>query len=228
MIAAIVPAHNEEDQIASCLTALRVAAQCPRLSSEQTVLFVVLHACTDSTRSIARRMGATTIALSYHNVGAARAMGAELAIAAGARWLAFTDADTQVAPDWISAQMAQQKDVVCGTVAVRDWGAYGNTMRAHYDATYTDADSHRHIHAANLGICAKAYQRAGGFQALASSEDVALVESLKASGATIAWSAAPRVYVGARRVFRAPDGIGATLAHIDQESSPNRLEKVRA
>ncbi len=228
MIAVIVPAHNEEDQITTCLIALRVAAQCPRLRGEQTVLMVVLDACTDRTRSIARRMGATTIALSYRNVGAARALGAELALAAGARWLAFTDADTQVAPDWISAQLAQRKDAVCGTVAVRDWGAYGETMRAHYDATYTDADGHRHIHGANLGISAKAYQQAGGFQALESSEDVALVDSLRASGASIAWSAAPRVFTSARRVFRAPGDFGATLARIDPETSTNRLESARA
>lgn len=227
MIAVIVPAHNEEDHITSCLIALRVAAQCPRLRGEQTVLVVVLDACTDRTRSIAKRMGATTIALSCRNVGAARALGADLALAAGARWLAFTDADTQVAPDWISAQIAQRKDAVCGTVAVRDWDTYGDTMRAHYDATYTDADGHRHIHGANLGLSADAYQRAGGFQALASSEDVALIESLKASGASIAWSAAPRVFTSARRMFRAPGGFGATLARVEQESRVNRVEHAR-
>jgi glycosyltransferase involved in cell wall biosynthesis len=189
VIAAIVPAHNEEHHIRNCLIALRAASRCPRLCGEQTVVIVVVDACTDRTRSIARGLGATTIALSDRNVGAARALGAELALAAGARWLAFTDADTQVAPDWISAQLAQRKDVVCGTVAVRDWGTYGNTMRDHYDSTYNDADGHRHVHGANLGVSAHAYEQAGGFQALRSSEDVALVESLKANGASIAWRA---------------------------------------
>ena len=218
LIAAIVPAHNEENHLVACLAALRVAAQCPRLCGEQTLLIVVLDACTDRTRSIARRMGTTTIALNARNVGAARALGAALALAAGARWLAFTDADTEVAHDWISAQLAQRSDAVCGTVAVRDWGTYGDTMRSHYDATYTDADGHRHIHGANLGLTARAYERAGGFQSLQCSEDVALVESLKASGASIAWSAAPRVFTSARRIFRAPGGFGATLARVEQES----------
>lgn len=228
MIAVIVPAHNEEDEIFKCLTALRLAAQCPLLSGEQTIVMVALDACTDRTPNIARRMSATTIALSARNVGAARALGAELALAAGARWLAFTDADTEVAPDWISAQLAQNTDAVCGTVAVRDWGNYGHTMRKHYEATYTDSDGHRHVHGANLGMSAKAYEQAGGFQPLVSSEDVALVESLKASGASIAWSAAPRVYTSARQIFRAPDGFGATLARIDQESRTRRAEVVRA
>lgn len=226
MIAAIVPAHNEEEQIRTCLIALRTAAQCLRLRGEQTVVIVVLDACTDGTRSIAHSMGATTIALNDRNVGAARALGAQFALAAGARWLSFTDADTQVAPDWISAQLAQRRDAVCGTVAVRDWGTYGDAMRDHYDATYTDFDGHRHVHGANLGLSARAYERAGGFRPLQSSEDVALVESLKASGASIAWSAAPRVFTSARREFRAPAGFGATLARIDQESQLNSREKV--
>ncbi len=228
MIAAIVPAHNEEDQIANCLAALQVASRCPRLGGEQTVVIVVLDACTDNTRSIAQRMGVTTIALCANSVGEARALGAGLALAAGARWLAFTDADTEVAPDWISAQLAQRRDAVCGTVAVRDWGTYGESMRHHYAATYTDADGHRHIHGANFGVSAQAYERAGGFCPLQSSEDVALVEALRASGASIAWSAAPRVFTSARRVFRAPGGFGATLARVEQESLQRSADEVRA
>ena len=228
LIAAIVPAHNEEDQILSCIAALQVAAHCPRLCGEQTVVMVVLDACTDNTRSIAQRMGVTSIALDARNVGAARALGAELALAAGARWLAFTDADSQVAPDWISAQLAQRSDAVCGTLAVRDWDGYGDTMRSRNDATYTDADGHRHIHGANFGVSARAYERAGGFRPLQSSEDVALVEALQASGASIAWSAAPRVFTSARRVFRAPGGFEAALARVAQEGLARGLDEVRA
>lgn len=228
MIAAIVPAHNEQDHVRHCLAALRAAARCPLLCGEQTILVVVLDACTDNTRSIAQRLGATTIALNARNVGAARALGAQLALAAGARWLAFTDADTQVAPDWIYAQLALNSDAVCGTVAVRDWGSYGDAMRRHYDTTYTDADGHRHIHGANFGVSAQAYGRAGGFLPLESSEDVALVAALQASGASIAWSAAPRVFTSARRVFRAPGGFGATLARVEQESRKPSPHEVRA
>lgn len=223
MIAVIVPAHNEEDHILSCLAALHVAARFPALRDEQVVLIVVLDACTDGTRHIVQSLGAKTIALEARNVGAARALGAELALSAGARWLAFTDADTQVAPDWIAAQLALKRDAVCGTVAVQDWGTYGATMRHHYEATYNDADGHRHIHGANLGVSAKAYRRAGGFKPLESSEDVALVEALQAGGSAIAWSAAPRVFTSARRVFRAPGGFGATLARVEQESLERRV-----
>lgn len=228
LIAAIVPANNEEDLITSCLAALQVAAHCPRLCGEQTVLMVVLDACTDNTRNIAQRMGVTTIALNARNVGAARALGAELALAAGARWLAFTDADTQVAPDWISAQLAQGSDAVCGTVAVRDCGIYGDTMRQHYAVTYNDSDGHGHVHGANFGVSAQAYERVGGFRALQSNEDVALVNALQASGARIAWSAAPRVFTSARRTFRAPGGFDATLAQVEQVSLNRRMDEARA
>lgn len=70
----------------------------------------------------------------------------------GARWLAFTDADSSVAPNWLAAQLALDSDAVCETVTVSDWGAYGEHMRTHYAAAYTDADGHRHIHVANLDV----------------------------------------------------------------------------
>ncbi|HUD32119.1 MAG TPA: glycosyltransferase family 2 protein, partial [Variovorax sp.] len=67
------------------------------------------------------------------------------------------------------------------------------------------------IHGANLGVSAEAYERVGGFRPLACSEDVALVEALQASGARIAWSAAPRVTTSARADARARGGFGDTL-----------------
>jgi hypothetical protein len=67
------------------------------------------------------------------------------------------------------------------------------------------------VHGANLGVSAQAYLRAGGFAPLACSEDVALVEQLQATGARIAWSAAPRVVTSARRASRARGGFGDTL-----------------
>ena len=218
MIAAIVPAHNEEEHLATCVQSLTGAAYCPSLLGEPVVIVVALDSCSDASAAIAQRCGALTVALQARNVGAARALGAQRAIDLGARWLAFTDADTVVDPGWLAAQLALRSDAVCGTVAVRDWGSYGERMRRHYDATYTDADGHHHIHGANLGVSTAAYLAAGGFRCLESSEDVALVEVLQAQGASIAWSAAPRVFTSARRVFRAPLGFGATLLRVELES----------
>ena len=178
---------------------------------------VVLDACSDNTAHVAEHAGALTVPINARNVGAARALGARVAMEFGARWLAFTDADTVVEPAWISTQLDLKTDAVCGTVAVNDWSAYGEPIRLQHEATYTDADGHRHVHGANLGVSTRAYVRAGGFQSLASSEDVALVEALQTSGASIAWSASPRVVTSARRAFRAPRGFGEALQRVERE-----------
>ena len=182
-------------------------------------VLVVLDDCTDNTEKIALRLGAATLAVGGRNVGQARAAGARTALQAGARWLAFTDCDTVVAPDWLAAQMAlhaRGADAVCGTVSVGDWASYGQRMRQHFAATYFDVDGHRHVHGANLGVSAAAYVRSGGFRPLRSSEDVALVTSLQKVGAAIVWSATPRVITSARLDYRAPGGFGATLLRIEE------------
>lgn len=197
---------------------------CTDLLGEPVEIIVVLDSCSDASESIARQCGATTFSLQARNVGAARALGARHAIELGARWLAFTDADTVVEPGWLAAQLALRSDAVCGTVAVTDWGRYGEPMRAHFAATYTDADGHQHIHGANLGVSTAAYVATGGFLALESSEDVALVDALRSQGASIAWSAAPRVVTSARAAFRAPSGFGATLQRVDHDHHGRQAE----
>lgn len=217
MIGVVIPAHDEQDHIAACLGAVLLAARSPLLFGEPVHVVVALDACGDATAAVAHDAGVATVSVQARNVGVARAAGAEACLAAGARWLAFTDADTLVAPDWLAAQLRLRSDAVCGTVAVRDWGDYSPAMRRRYARHYRDADGHRHIHGANLGVSAAAYRRAGGFPPLASSEDVALVDALTAIGASIAWSAAPRVATSARKDFRAPEGFGATLLRIDAQ-----------
>jgi glycosyltransferase involved in cell wall biosynthesis len=219
MIAVVVPAHNEAECLGACIVSIQEAATSHALRGEAVQIFVCADACTDDSVSIAMRLGASVFSLNERNVGAARAVGAQAALDRGARWLAFTDADSVVAPDWLAAQLALNADAVCGTVAISDWGDYGTDMRRHYSRTYTDADNHRHIHGANLGVSALAYRRAGGFLPLVSSEDVALVDALQACGANIAWSAKPRVTTSARRDFRAPDGFGATLLGVAETAA---------
>ncbi|SAL02249.1 hypothetical protein AWB80_08313 [Caballeronia pedi] len=52
---------------------------------------------------------------------------------------------------------------------------------------------------------------AGGFQPLAFNEDVALVDALIATGASIGWINQVRVFTSARLDSRTPWGFGATL-----------------
>ena len=213
MIGVAIPAHNEALVLAQCLqSVLRAARALP--DAEEVRVVVVLDACTDGTRDVAEGFGVHVLATGACNVGMARAAGADYLLAHGVRWLAFTDADTEVAGDWLHRQLALRCDAVCGTVAVRDWSCHGVAalaLAAHFAASYTDADGHRHIHGANLGVCAQAYRRAGGFPPLSCHEDVALVRALEASGARIAWSASPRVFTSARRHVRARGGFGDAL-----------------
>lgn len=212
MIGVVIPVHNEEALLGRCLASIRDAASAEALSGEAVQTVVVLDDCTDRSAAIAMSFGVVTLALQARNVGMARAAGARHLLAGGARWLAFTDADSRVSPGWLAAQLALQADAVCGSICIDDWGGHPQHVRDYFRQTYVDADGHQHVHGANLGVSAHAYLRAGGFAPLACSEDVALVERLLEVGAQVAWSAAPRVMTSARRASRARGGFGDTLS----------------
>jgi glycosyltransferase involved in cell wall biosynthesis len=220
MLGIIIPAHNEATHIGVCVSAARRAASHHQLLGEEVRVIVVADHCTDDTALVASGMGADVISVSARNVGIARAQGAERALALGARWLAFTDADSIVADDWLVQQLDCRADAVCGVISIHDWSPHETAVREHFGRTYTDADGHRHIHGANLGVSAHAYLHVGGFAPLETSEDVALVEALVAAGAHIAWSASPRVVTSARTDFRATKGFGATLVEVGRRYLP--------
>ena len=223
VIGIVIPAHNEAALLAGCLQAALCAAAHPGLAGERVEILVVLDSCTDGTAAIANACGVATIALDARNVGAARAAGAHRLLEQGARWLAFTDADSRVSAQWLVDQLAQHADAVCGTVQVDDWSDHGelaSALHAHFLQTYFDQEGHSHIHGANLGVSAEAYRRAGGFPPLACSEDVALVAALRSSGARIAWSCAPRVTTSARRHARALGGFADALLAVVHIARP--------
>jgi glycosyltransferase involved in cell wall biosynthesis len=211
MIGIVIPAHNEAALLGACLRAACRAAAHPRLRGEKVQIVVVLDSCDDGSASVAHGFEVDVIEIDARNVGMARAVGADVLLARGARWLAFTDADSRVAPDWLAAQLALRAQAVCGPVTVDDWTMHHERTRAAFYRAYMDGEGHRHIHGANFGVSARAYRRAGGFPPLACSEDVALVSLLIASGVRIAWSAAPRVVTSARVDSRARGGFGDTL-----------------
>lgn len=223
MLGIVIPAHNEEVCLPGCLAALYVAACHPALHGEPVLIHVVLDDCDDGSEDVLKRWqqrrASSQVALTYsqidkRKVGAARATGADRLLARDVRWLAFTDADTQVSPEWLMQQLALDVDVVCGSVGVADWSPHAGCaamLRTHFSLTYNDSDGHRHIHGANLGVAADAYIRAGGFQSVPCHEDVYLVAALERIGARFAWSAAPRVTTSARTDARARGGFGDTL-----------------
>ena len=130
----------------------------------------------------------------------------------GAQWLACTDADSQVPSHWLVSQLACSAEVVCGTVHVEYWQPWQKAaLRKLYQSRYEAREGHRHIHGANLGICAIAYQRVGGFQPLALNEDVQLISDLEACGARIVWTARNSVSTSSRLDSRARGGFGDYL-----------------
>ncbi|MDG9924420.1 MULTISPECIES: glycosyltransferase [unclassified Pseudomonas] len=211
MIGVLVPAHNEAELLGGCLQSLQKAAQHPGLDGEPVHILTVLDACTDDSEEVAHASGALILRVNKRNVGHARRVGAAHLLEMGARWLACTDADSSVSQDWLVRQLAFGAEAVCGTVRVSDWSPQPAQVRHRYEKHYQSREDHRHIHGANLGICARAYERVGGFRPLPSDEDVHLVRELERSGARIVWTHQTCVTTSARRNYRARGGFGEFL-----------------
>jgi glycosyltransferase involved in cell wall biosynthesis len=88
MISFIIPAHNEEDWIGRCLTAIHDAMKSVGESYE---VIVADDASTDSTASIARQQGAQVIRVEHRQISATRNAGARQA---HGDIFFFVDADT--------------------------------------------------------------------------------------------------------------------------------------
>jgi len=122
-----------------------------------------------------------------------------------------------VPPDWLAAQLDARDrgaDAWVGTVQVVDWTGLPGAVPDRYRAAYEDGDPHRHVHGANLGIAAHAYRAVGGFPALETGEDVALVGRLDRGGHRVVRDRAHPVVTSARTEGRAPDGFAGHLRGI--------------
>lgn len=212
----VIPVHNEEDCLLACLESISLSVSCAVKEGRCATVAVVLDRCSDRSAEIAMRFPMHVLTVDAGSVGRARAIGADWVIGQGATWLAFTDADTVVAQDWLMAQEALGSDAVCGTVQVRDWHLHHRDVRRAYEAVYQDRDGHRHIHGANLGLTTEAYLACGGFESLRLDEDVRLVERLMGNNFQIAWSASPRASTSARIRNRVGGGFGGRLRDLNE------------
>lgn len=239
-IGVIVPAHDEQDLLPACLASLRRAARA--LRDVPAHLVVVADACRDRTAEAARTGGASVITISARSAGAARAAGArELLRRTGHLnpadvWLASTDADSLVPGCWLRQQAyyaGHGWDATVGTIRVADWSGYppgtsslfrqryasgpeqaGEPGRPERRGGASSSGQHSHVHGVNLGFRASAYLRAGGFPALATAEDRALVAALTAAGSRVLRTRTLPVVTSARRDSRAPGGFGDYLAQL--------------
>jgi glycosyltransferase involved in cell wall biosynthesis len=216
-----VPAHDEADVLAGCLDSVTAAAaECRRcFPGLRVVTVVAVDACTDGTATVAGSRGAVTVQLHRRCVGAARAAAADAVlarfadVAAADVWLACTDADSRVPPQWLTLHLTAAEagaDAVVGMVTVDDWEGRGAAMAAAWRRAHVPVRGHGHVHGANLGVRGDAYLAVGGFRALATGEDVDLVRRLSVARHVVRTPGAP-VVTSARRAGRAPAGFAAHL-----------------
>jgi glycosyltransferase involved in cell wall biosynthesis len=220
--AVVVPAHDEEELLPSCLDAVSRAAL--TVSPRPVQIVVVADACTDGTAEVAHSRGAHVVTVDVRNVGAARAAGTAYAMRSGPEglWLATTDADSRVPTGWLRSHRAHAKagaELVVGTVTVDDWTPWpaglGERHDAHYRAGLTPG-GHRHVHGANLGYTALAYAKAGGFAALPHDEDRDLVARMTKLGARVVRDPDLPVVTSSRPAARAPGGFATFLSSLTE------------
>jgi glycosyltransferase involved in cell wall biosynthesis len=218
-VGVVVPAHDEQDQLPSCLAAVQRAAAPLAVPVH---LVVVADACADQTAAVARAAGAEVVEIRARSVGVARKAGMREVLRRTQHldpatvWLATTDADTLVPRAWLRRQLRhanQGWDAVVGTVTVADWSQHPPEVPPLFLERYgTHRGAHPHVHGANLGLRAQAYLAAGGFGAVPTAEDHELVSALTGAGSQILRTTRLTVVTSARRCARAPLGFGHLLS----------------
>ncbi|WP_077077219.1 glycosyltransferase [Mycobacterium numidiamassiliense] len=223
----VVPAHNEKADLPACLRAVLTAGLCAPIPVS---VVVVLDSSDDDSADLAGRYGPDVhfVSVDAHNVGAARAVGfgygRSLCRDDEECWYATTDADSRVDPGWLIHQLELGADMVLGVVRVAHWrlqpADVANRYVQAYEADTPDNDGeHPHIHGANMGFSARAYWRVGGFRALATGEDVDLVERFEAAGYRIHRDTELSVLTSARTEGRAPNGFAHYLSELGRSAA---------
>jgi glycosyltransferase involved in cell wall biosynthesis len=116
MISFIVPAHNEEFELSSTLTAIHAAASS---AARRYEIIVVDDASTDATPEIASGAGAKIIRINRRQIAAARNAGGR---AAQGEYLFFIDADTRISDAHVT-----------GAIAAMEAGYAGGSARVNMD-----------------------------------------------------------------------------------------------
>lgn len=227
-VGVVIPAVDEEASIGACLDALEIASARLRAAVARPItvrIIVVLDSCVDQTAAVVRRHPSVgSIRCSAGGVGAARRLGvrhllADMDVSLQRLWLANSDADSTVPPDWLVAQV-QEADrgaqLMLGTV-VPAHGLDPVAEQTWFDR-HSMRDGHPHIHGANLGIRADVYSALGGWPTHSTGEDVALVERAVAAGnLKIVRTARVPVCTSTRLQGRAPRGFAGYLRGLTGE-----------
>lgn len=223
-IEVVIPARNEQDNIADCLYSVGAAMQRLRRQRHHITCgtTVVLDSCTDDTAAIAESFNACGVVTDTGCVGAARHSGATDTIARARRagiadrelWLANTDADSTVSDTWLLSQVLLSDsgiDVVIGTVTPAGLTEEINGL---WHRQHHLTEGHQHVHGANLGMRASTYVEAVGFAPLPLHEDRDLVDRVKS--VTDRWVATHRtnVMTSGRLHSRVDGGFATYVANL--------------
>ncbi|MFJ4159936.1 glycosyltransferase [Microbacterium testaceum] len=222
-LAVVIPAHDEEALIGRCLASVTCAVSLARESEPDLdiAVVIVLDACSDTTAAQVRRWPVEAVEIAARRVGTARRIGVAHALSrlpAGAddTWIAMTDADTVVPPNWITHQLDLADagvDLVLGTVRP-DFADLSARHVAYWRATHHRGRPPGNVHGANLGVRASTYARAGGIPDLVEHEDVALVRAARALRARERASDVHEVETSGRFTGRTPAGYASFLARV--------------
>lgn len=220
-IGVVIPARDEATEILGCLDSVKTAINMVQdyFPNVWIRVYVVADGCTDATVEQVRSWDRPAqwvelLMTEAHNVGKARALGVAQYVKDQARlggvagWIATTDADSRVPPHWLVSQLqhaAAGADCLVGTVEPREETASASLVRAWF-AHHTLDENHPHVFGANLGVRVSWYTKVGGFLPLTTGEDVALVEMLRAHGASVLSTDTARVATSARLTGRVGDG----------------------
>ena len=211
----MIPARDEEALIGRCLESVLVARNLVEIPVR---VVVVADGCLDATAHVARGYpGVLVVEIDSSNVGTARASAARAALslitADPARvWMANTDADSVVPPNWLAEQVRLADsgiDVMIGAVRP-DFDDLTDEQVRVWRITHIPGEANGHVHGANLGIRASTYLESGGYDAVPEHEDVELVAKLRRVGRAGA-SDACEVVTSGRAVGRTPGGYARHL-----------------
>ncbi len=247
-----IPVKDEEERLPACLRAL--ARQRDRsgrpIPPELVRVVVFANNCADRSASFARQLGAAwsldiqvveaRLPPATAHAGAARRGAMDLA----ENWLAekgemdgvilTTDADSQVAPNWVAENLAAFEagaEVVLGRIDLDEEGARlpeALHRRGALEDTYEKLlaelsflldplehnpwPHHATISGATLGVTRAAYCRVGRLPCVPLGEDKALVALLSRHDARIRYCPTAYVITSGRTNGRAPGGVADTLA----------------
>ena len=198
-ISVVIPAFKEEKYIETCLKSLR-----KQKFGGNYEIIVADNSSDDRTAEVAEKYADRVIVHPRGSISYGRQKGAE---AARYEAIAFTDADSYVAPDWL-AQLSASLDRdgvvgVHGQLMPLDGNWVENAFCRHVLPPYSKfmvGINQPSVPGANFAVRRDAFQKVGGFNTkLITAEDVELCKRVKHQGRFL-FNQAALVYVSTRRV----------------------------